>query len=363
MNPDLPYIVGFSKVLEIGPVKFSQIVSLFGTAEKAWAAPISRFQPLNLGEKVLSAVEKARKGTDPEKELRKCEKLGVAVLTPADESYPKLLKEIYDPPFILYVRGQLKAADALSLAVVGSRRMSSYGYSVIESLVPPLCFAGLTIVSGLAFGVDSAAHKVVVKASGRAIAVLASGVDRLTPTSNARLGETIISEGLGAIVSEFPLGVEPQPFYFPRRNRIISGLSLGVLVIEAADKSGSLITARSALEQGRDVFSVPSSIFNPVGAGTNKLIREGAKMVLSPEDILSELNISLLKGTVKALNSYPLTEEETFLFSVIETDELHIDEIIRRSDLPISKVNSVLTLLEIKGMVKNIGNGYYRKAN
>ena len=361
MNSDLPYIIGFSKVLEIGPVKFSQVISLFGTAEKAWEAPISRFQPLNLGEKILAAIEKVRKETDPEKELKKCEKLGVSILTPADESYPKLLKEIYDPPFILYVRGQLKAEDAVALAVVGSRRMSSYGYSVIESLVPPLCFAGLTIVSGLAFGVDAAAHKAVVSARGRAIAVLASGVDRLTPTANAKLGQTIISDGLGAIISEFPLGTDPQPFYFPRRNRIISGLSLGVLVIEAADKSGSLITAHSALEQGRDVFSVPSSIFNSVGIGTNKLIKEGAKMVLSPEDILSELDIPSLKGTVKASNSYPLTEEETALFSSIETDELHIDEIVRRSDLPISKVNSVLTLLEIKGMVKNIGNGYYRR--
>lgn len=361
MNPDLPYIIGFSKVLEIGPVKFSQIISLFGTAEQAWKAPLREFAPLNFNEKILASIKKTRAEVDPEKEFVRCGKLGVKVVTIADEGYPRLLKEIYDPPFILYIRGDLKEEDEVALAVVGSRRMTSYGYSVIESLLPPLCFSGLTIVSGLAFGVDVASHKVVLRAGGRAIAVLASGVDQITPFTNANVGKEIIEKGRGAIISEFPIGTQPQPFYFPRRNRIISGLSLGVLVIEAAEKSGSLITARSALEQGRDVFSVPSSIFNSVGSGTNKLIREGAKMVLSPEDILSELNIPSLKGTVKALNSYPLTEEETFLFSVIETDELHIDEIIRRSDLPISKVNSVLTLLEIKGMVKNIGNSYYRK--
>ena len=364
MNPDLPYIIGFSKVLEIGPVKFSQIISLFGTAQKAWQVNLSEFAPLNLGDKVTASIKITRETTDLSKELKKCERFGVSLLTPDDDSYPRLLKEIYDPPFLLYVRGNIKKVeDEVSLAVVGSRRMTSYGAQVIQSLVPDLAASGLTIVSGLAFGVDAAAHKSALEAGGRVLAVLASGVDRITPVSNANLGESIIKSGRGAIVSEFPLGTDPQPFYFPRRNRIISGLSLGVLVVEAAEKSGSLITARAALEQGRDVFAVPSSIFNTVGVGTNRLIKEGAKMVTEAADVLQEMNVDLSQSESRAQNSYPLTEEEDQLFSLLDTEELFIDEIVRQSKLPVAAVNSILTLLEIKGMVKNVGSGYYRRTS
>lgn len=361
MNPDLPYILGFSKVLEIGPVKYSQIISKFGNAQSAWRAPLTEFLPLNLGEKVLGALKTVRAETDLEKEMKRCNKLGVTLLTVSDEGYPKLLKEIYDPPFVLYVRGVIKPEDEVALSVVGSRRMTSYGYAVIESIIPSLCCAGLTIVSGLAFGVDAAAHKAALSVGGRAIAVLASGVDKITPVSNSHLGERIIGGGQGAIISEFPLGVDPQPFYFPRRNRIISGLSLGVLVVEAAEKSGSLITARAALEQGREVFSVPSSIFSSVGVGTNGLIKQGSKAITKAEDILEELNIGSAQTAARAKSVYPVSTEEKLLCSVLGEEEIFVDEIIRKSEMSTSKVNSVLTLLEIKGMVKNVGNGYYRR--
>lgn len=362
MNPDLPYILGFSQVLEIGPVKYSQIISLFGSAKKAWQSPIEQFQPLGLGEKVLTSIQKVRQEIDTGKELEKCQKLGVQLLTPEDEAYPKLLKEIYDPPFLLYVRGQLKVEDDVSLAVVGSRRMTVYGQSVIESLVPALSASGLTIVSGLAFGVDAAAHKTTLSSGGRALAVLASGVDKITPEANARLGQSIIENQSGAIISEFPLGTEPQAFYFPRRNRIIAGLSLGVLVVEAAEKSGSLITARAALEQGRDVFAVPASIFNVVGTGTNQLLKEGARMVTRASDILEELKIDETRTANLAKDAYPLNEEESSVFALIGGEELFIDEIVRQSPFDVARVNSLLTLLEIKGMVKNVGGGYYRRA-
>lgn len=361
MNPDLPYIVGFSKILEIGPVKFSQIISLFGSAAEAWRAPLAEFTPLNLGEKVLMGLQKVRGETDVERELKKCEKLGLTLLTIEDGRYPHLLKEIYDPPFLLYVRGELRAEDEVALAVVGSRRMSSYGYAVIESFVPELSLSGLTVVSGLAFGVDAAAHRAVVENRGRAIAVLASGVDKITPAGNARLGEKIIKEGLGAVVSEFPLGVEPQPFSFPRRNRIIAGLSLGVLVIEAAEKSGSLITVRAALEAGRDIFAVPASVFNPVGRGTNNLIKEGAKMVTKPLDVLEELKVGPMLAAAGAKSQYPLTAAEEKILAFFVGEEIPVDDLVRAANLPVSAVNSALTLLEIKGMVKNVGRGYYRK--
>ena len=236
MEEDLIYRVGWSCVLEIGPVKFNQLLAAFGSAKEAWGVAGSEFRILGWSPELIDKVSDQRRRIDPEKEYQKCQKLKIKLLTPFDVEYPKLLKEIHDPPFLLYVRGDIKPDDELALAVVGSRRMSSYGVQVIEDLVPGLSSAGLTIVSGLAFGVDAKATLEAFKVGGRTISVLASGVDLITPRSNEDLARKILDGGLGAIVSEFPLGIEAQPFYFPRRNRIISGLSLGVLVIWTRDE-------------------------------------------------------------------------------------------------------------------------------
>lgn len=364
MNPDLPFVVAWSNIVEIGPVKFSQLISLFGSAEAAWKAPDSDVNRFGWGNEITPKVLQQRKRINPQKEYEKCLKHKVTLLTPTDSEYPKLLKEIHDPPFLLYVRGQLKPTDSVSLTVVGSRKMSSYGEQVIESLIPELVSCGLTIVSGLAFGVDYKSTELALKCGGRTISVLASGVDKPTPYSNAHLAEQIVAQGKGAVVSEFPLETEPQPFYFPRRDRLVSGLSLGTLVIEAAEKSGSLITPKSALEQGREVFAVPGSIFSLISVGTNELIKQGgAKLVTKASDILEELGVESKIMQTEAFATLASSDEEKVVLAVLSSgQETHIDEVIRNSGLPVSTAGSVLTVMELKGMVKNVGSGYYRKA-
>lgn len=362
MSDDLPYIVGLSCILEIGPVKFQQLMDAFGSAQTAWLARDSDFRQFNWGSEILPKILERRKKIEPIKEYEKCQKKAVTLLTTDDPAYPKLLKEIHDPPFLLYVRGRLKPEDEISLTVVGSRRMSSYGNQVIENLIPELCHSGLTIVSGLAFGVDYKATQVALENGGRTISVLGSGVDEPTPVSNAPLAEKIIKQDLGAVVSEFPLSTQAQPFYFPRRDRLLSGFSLGTLVVEAAEKSGSLITPQAALEQGREVFAVPGSIFSLVSLGTNNLIKQGARVVLSASDIIEELGIESRSLNVSARQILPANQDEAAILDVLLKDEnLHVDEIIRQSNLGSGQAGSVLTLMELKGMVKNIGNGYYRK--
>ncbi len=363
MESHLPYIVGWSCLMEVGPVRYDQLISAFGSAKDAWLSLDSDFHRFGWGEETRRKILWQRRKIDPQKEFTKCQKLGVKLLTLDDPDYPKLLKEIHDPPFLLYVLGEILPEDELSLAVVGSRRMTRYGVQVIESLVPELCAAGLTIVSGLAFGVDFRATQEAFRLGGRSLSVLASGVDLITPHSNANLARQILSRGLGAVVSEFPLGVEAQPFYFPRRNRIISGLARGVLVVEAAEKSGSLITAKAALDQGRDVFAVPGSIFSLMSVGANHLLKQGAKLVLNAADILEEIDAVSLNRAIAARPNLPLDHlEESVLASLDSGLEIHVDEITRSLEKESGEVGSALTLLELKGMVKNIGGGYYRKS-
>lgn len=361
-NPELPYIVGWSCILEIGPVKFQQLMSAFGSARAAWQAGDSQFPQFGWGPETIEKILAERKKIEPLKEFEKCQKQAVVLLTTNDPGYPKLLKEIHDPPFLLYVRGEIKPQDGVALTVVGSRRMSVYGAQVVEAIVPELVNAGLTIVSGLAFGVDYKATAVAFESGGRTITVLGSGVDFPTPVANAPLAQKILAAQRGAVISEFPLGVTPQPFYFPRRDRLLSGLSLGTLVVEAAEKSGSLITPQSALEQGREVFAVPGSIFSLFSRGTHGLIKQGAKMVTAAGDILEELEIQSQVLKVEAAVSLPDDPGAAAIFRILETgQEVYVDEIIRQSGLPPGLAGGALTVLELKGMVKNIGNGYYRK--
>ena len=360
--PDIKYWVALNTVDGLGPVTFRRLLKYFGSAKNAWEADVGELQKLNLTSKLLENFLYTRKNADLTTTMERLGKLSVEVITISSPDYPPLLKQIYDPPFVLYVRGEIEAQDELAMAFVGSRKMTRYGLEVTENLVQNLVAHGLTIVSGLAFGVDVASHQAALDAGGRVIAVLASGVDVITPTSNTFLAERILKEGRGAIISEHPLGTTPQRYFFPVRNRIISGLALGTVVVEATEKSGTAHTARAALEQGREVFAVPGSIFSPLSVGTHNLIKQGAKLVNSVEDILEELNLEARSLKLEARRAVPESPEEEKILKILGNDEVHVDEIIQKSNLPTSVVTSTLTMMEMKGKVKNLGNQVYRVA-
>jgi DNA processing protein len=361
-DSDIKYWVALNSVDGLGPVHFNQLLKYFGDVEMAWNASVSDLKTLNFSEKLIHNFLQTRKNLVLESIMKQLNKLGVKVLTISSSDYPPLLKQIYDPPPVLYVRGRIIKEDELAIAVVGSRRMTRYGQEVTENLVQNLVAHGLTIVSGLAFGVDIASHQAALDAGGRVIAVLASGVDIITPTSNTFLAERILKEGRGAIISEHPLGTTPLKHFFPVRNRIISGLALGTLVVEATEKSGTAHTARAALEQGREVFAVPGSIFSPLSIGTHNLIKSGAKLVNSVEDILEELQLEAKSSKLKAREVVPETPEEDKILKILGNDEVHVDQIIQKSKLPTAVVTSTLTMMEMKGKVRNLGNQVYRVA-
>ena len=361
-NKDIKYWVALNSVDGLGPVTFRQLLECFGSAKRAWKANASELKSFNFKAKLIENFLRAQETIDPAITMAHLSELGIKVLPISSPDYPSLLKQTYDPPFLLYVRGEIKLQDELAIAFVGSRKMTRYGLEVTENLVQNLVAHNMTIVSGLAFGVDVASHQAALDAGGRVIAVLASGVDIITPTSNTFLAERILEEGRGAIVSEYPLGTQAQRYFFPVRNRIISGLSLGTVVIEATEKSGTAHTARSALEQGREVFAVPGSIFSPLSVGTHNLIKAGAKLVNSVEDIIEELQLEARGQKLEARAVVPESPEEEKILGILSNDEVPIDEIIQKSGLPTSQVAATLTMMEMKGKVKNIGNQVYRVA-
>ncbi len=278
-------------------------------------------------------------------------------ITCDDPRYPLLLKQIYDPPGELHVRGKLPPSDALALAVVGSRKPTPYGDQVVRDLVEPIARQGIVIVSGLAYGIDALAHEASCRVGGVTVAVLGSGVDpkSIFPSGNRALAERIIAAG-GAVISEFPDGTPPLKHHFPIRNRVIAGISKGTLVIEAAAKSGSLITARSALENGRDVFAVPGTIHSQMSEGPNNLIKMGARVVTSPEDILSVFGQEVREP---ATIHEPGSPSEATVLAILTRKPLHIDDIIRASGLDPSQTSSTLTLMEMKGSARHVGGMYY----
>ena len=289
--------------------------------------------------------------------MEKLERYGVNAFTWHDPGYPARLKEIYDYPPVLYVRGSLLPEDEWCLAVVGTRRATVYGKQVTEEIVTDLVQNKITIVSGLARGIDSVAHRSALEAGGRSIAVLGCGLDIVYPSENADLARRIIKQG--ALISEYPLGTRPRAENFPRRNRIMSGLSLGVLVTEAGKTSGAMITAHLALEQNREVFAVPGSILSPVSSGTNHLIQEGAKLVSNYTNILEELNLEAVAHQMEIKEAIPASDTETLLLKQLGAEPTHIDEVCRNSDLPMSQVSSTLAMMELKGLVKQVGTMNY----
>ena len=354
---DIQHWVGFSFIPSIGRVRLNRLETHFGNLADAWKAEPTELVRAGLDSKVARAVVSWRPRIDLDAEMERLEQFGVQVLTWRDAGYPPRLQEIYDYPPILYVKGSLLPEDEWCLAVVGTRRATAYGKQVTEEIVSDLARSRITTASGLARGIDSAAHHAALDAGGRTIAVFACGLDTVYPNENITLARRI--EQHGALISEYPLGTRPRPEYFPRRNRILSGLSLGVLVIEAGATSGALITANLALEQNREVLAVPGNIFSPTSQGTNRLIQEGAKLVRDYRDILEELNLSAVAQQIEMKEILPESDTESLLLKQISTEPTHIDEVCRSSGLPVSTVSSTLAMMELKGMVKSAGNMKY----
>ena len=356
-SDELKYWVGFSKMPGIGRVKTSQLLEHFTTMEHAWKASAGELKRAGLDSKTVDNIVNFRPRIAPDEEMDSLKRYKVKVLTCDSTAYPQRLKEIYDYPPVLYVRGTLLPEDECCLAVVGTRRATVYGRQVTEELVTDLARNGITIVSGLAKGIDSIAHRAALEAGARTIAVFGCGLDIVYPAENAKLAREIMEHG--ALISEYPLGTKPKADNFPRRNRIMSGLSLGVLVIEAGESSGALITANQALEQNREVFAVPGSILSPASRGTNHLIQEGAKLVRNYVDILEELNLAMMAQQLEMKELLPVDETESLLLKQLSREPTHIDDICRHSGLATALVSSALTMMELKGMVKQVGGMNY----
>ncbi|MCL5410350.1 MAG: DNA-processing protein DprA [Patescibacteria group bacterium] len=326
--------------------------------EKLWKAGESEIRK-KLDSKIAELIIEAKNQFTTEEEIEKLQKFNIGYITMYDKSYPKLLAEAPDGPAILYIKGNLSALKKPSIGVVGSRKFSHYGQKIAYQLSKSCSEAGLGIVSGLALGIDAVAHKAALDVGGITIGVLGCGLDRIYPASNLALGREIIEKN-GAVISEFPPGTPPMKYNFPARNRIIAGLTLGTLVVEAAEQSGALITAYQALEYNREVFAVPGNIDSETSKGTNLLIQKGAKLVTKPEDILEEFNIEAKNIEQKNREFLPENENEKIILNILSSEERLVDDIIAESKLNIITVNTVLTLMEMKGIVDNIGGGRYK---
>lgn len=351
------YWVAFNLVRGIGAVRLQALIEHFGDAASAWRGEPEELRAAGLSSKVVDRLVELRSTLDMQALWDRIAAQGIQVITWQDEGYPRRLKEIEQPPPVLYARGQLAAEDEFAVAIVGTRRVTPYGRQVTEELSAYLAGNGITIVSGLARGVDAIAHSAALRAGGRTLAVLGSGVDRIYPSENRSLGEQII--GHGAILSDYPVGTAPEAGNFPPRNRIISGLSLAVVVIEAGETSGALITAGFAAEQGREVFAVPGSILAPQSKGTNKLIQSGALPLLSPEDLLQALNLTRVGAQRSARQLLPADEVEKQLLEALGSEPLHVDELRSQTGLPVEKVSAALVMMELKGMVRQVGAMHY----
>jgi DNA processing protein len=342
----------------IGPLRCQKLLKQFGSPEAILKADLSELQHVSgIGEYIASQIVSFRDKIDVEGEISKIEKQKVSLVTFSDDNYPPNLKSIFDPPIVLYVKGKLLPQDRIAIAIVGTRRPTSYGKMVAEKLSKELAEGGVSVVSGLARGIDTSSHKGALSCGGRTIAVLGCGIDICYPPENRALFDQIAE--CGAVVSEFPMGTPPDRMNFPLRNRIISGLSLGVVIVEAGLKSGALITAECALEQGREVFAVPGNIFNLGTKGTHSLIKQGAKLVENCQDIIEEISclrdvLPASKAVIKSTREIELSPEEEKIYNLLSFEPIHIDLISKESGLPINRVSPVLMNLEMKGKIRQV---------
>jgi DNA processing protein len=351
------YWVAFSLVKGIGAVRFQALLNFFGDPQIAWGAPTEALREAGLSAKVIENVVELRSSIDLDLVWEQLEAKGITVLIQTDENYPRRLQELDQPPPVIYMLGELTSEDEWAVAVVGTRRVTAYGKQVAEDIAGTLARNGISVISGLARGVDSISHQAALHAGGRTIAVLGCGLDRIYPPENRRLAEQITAHG--ALISDYPPGTPPEASNFPPRNRLISGLSLAVVIVEAGQTSGALITAAFAADQGREVFAVPGNINSPGSKGTNRLIRDGAQPLLHPEQILEELELTMVAEQRTARVVLPADAVEAQLFEALGREPLHIDEIRSRTDLPIEKVTATLAVMELKGMVSQVGGMQY----
>lgn len=356
------YYHALNNITAFGPKRIKQMVEHFGSPEKAWkAAPREMNGVDGFGKALRSSFLSQRSQINPDNAWEELLAQGISLVTLDDIDYPPLLREIYDPPPVLYYTGKLEYCQQTCLALVGSRRYTPYGKEIANKFAAKLSNYGLTIVSGMARGIDTFAHKGVLEAGGKTVAVLGCGLDICYPAENISLKNEISKEGL--IITEFPPGSKPLPSNFPRRNRIISGITVGTLVVEAGEKSGALITAEFALEQGRDVFAVPGGIGSPYSRGCHRLIKEGAKLVEKVEDVLEELPF-YVENTVssgKKIINNPLLGPESKVLEAIHFEPLEIEEIARLSGFAPAQLYSVLSGLEIKGVIRQLPGKYFQR--
>jgi DNA processing protein len=359
MKEELKYYLALNKIPGMTALKFQRLIEHFGRPSVVWNASDEELREIpKLKQEFIDEIIRKREEIDPEEELKEIEREGIKAITIEDEEYPENLKNIYDPPPVLYFKGEIKKEDKNAISIVGSRRATYYGIDVAKNLAKGLAERGFTIVSGMARGIDTSAHWGALEAKGRTIAVFGCGLNIIYPRENKNLAEEIIRNG--AIISEFPIGVPPLALNFPIRNRIISGLSLGVVIVQAGEKSGATITAEFALEQGREVFAVPGNVNLEQSKGSHKLIKQGAKLTEDINDILEELGIPTIRYKEEQ-EIITLPPAEQAVYNCLNFEGVQMEEIVENCNLPVSVIASSLLMLEMKGLVRQLPGKIYLK--
>ena len=356
----MKYLNALNKINGVGPQKMRLLLRHFASPKHIWQATLEELQASRIGDKLAAKIIDEKKNIDPNQEWAKLEKENIRMITADSDEYPALLKEIPNPPYLLYVKGNYDFNSAPMIAIVGSRKFTAYGAQAATAFAKDLARAGITVVSGLALGIDAIAHRGALDGGGKTIAVLGNSLDdkNLYPKANFNLSREIMDNGI--LLSEYPIETQAAEFTFPARNRLIAGLSLGTLVVEAGEKSGTLITSQLALEFNREVFAVPGSIFSTQSDGTNNLIKKGARTVTSVSDILEELDLSSEKeNKIQNIPKIPENQTEELLLKNLSSTPVHIDTLAKMTKLGTSSIASALTMMEIKGWIKNIGGQNY----
>lgn len=351
--------VAFHLVPYIGSNRLDRLLDRFGSLAEAWSAPASDLRTV-LDERSLASLLGKREEIDPAQELERIDRAGIQVLTKQCADYPRMLAEIPVPPPVLYVKGELSYLDAVAVSIVGTRKLTSYGREITRRLATELAEAGVVVVSGLARGIDGIAHEAAITAGGRTLAVLGSGVNVIYPPEHRGLAERII--GAGAVLSDYPPNRGPDAPNFPARNRIIAGLTLGTIVVEAPARSGALITTDFAVDYGREVFAVPGSVLSHASAGCHRLLRQGARLVTCAADVLDDLNLVAPGELAPVQQALPLDEDERRLLALLTGEPRHIDEVAEAAGRPISHVAALLLTMELKGLIHNAGAQHYTRS-
>lgn len=353
------YLAALYSFLPFGPARTGLLIKYFGSARNAWRASKKRLLETNLSEPHVNKFISYRSSFD-KNYFKHLKEMNIDFVTYNEKKFPSNLKGIDDCPLVLYFKGALTVGDINAVAIIGSRKMTSYGKRVAYDFSAELASKGVTIISGLALGIDAVAHRAAVEAGGRTIAVIASGLDNITPVTNRRLADRFVKDDQGAVISEFPIRHRPQRHDFAVRNRIISGLSKAVVIVEGEQKSGTLLTASHAAQQGRQVFAVPGQITSPLSEAPHFLLRNGASLANNVRDILEELDMQLKVNREEVERVLPEDQIEELIMKILEREAMHLDEIVRRSEMTTSEITAKLSIMEIKGLVKNLGNGNFQ---